>query len=378
MKRIKGIDLLLFILLGPLFPTPAAAANKFMVENLPGKDPAGNVCYDFITTPACTTSIAGLIITTSTFSNVFNSTNTWTGQNIFTSPAGITVSTVTLNGGFLLGAELNHYRRPNLIYNSATVVNIESGLDGTTNVVTLLFPDGQFRNDTSTTRTQCNLAQVANFTSGANQSGVRTGTVAVNTWYAIYAVKGSNSNNAIVAVADTVLPLQTNVTTLNTNFGGPNTWVYIGLVRNGDNSGATTGILQFSMSGSITLFSNTATSANGTGTPGTLLATSAGTVSIAYTYSAGTGSVGIPNNIVQAFYTGGAAAGGTAGSSLAAVSGNPKYFSTTESAINRTFLSSWMPAQQGVTLIGVASTAKDISIAGFTDGVLGVGSNPQL
>src|SRR5579859_5661691 len=110
-------------------------------------------------------------------------------------------------------ANLAKYRRPVLVYNSATVVNVETALDGTTGDVVILFPDGTMRTDGATTRVQCNLAQNAVFNNGtrnSNVSGLRTGTVANNTWYALYAVKvtaGSGSATDFVIVADTVLPL---------------------------------------------------------------------------------------------------------------------------------------------------------------------------
>lgn len=269
------------------------------------------------------------------------------------------------------------YRKPVLQYSSGTVVVMERGGQGTASAVTLMFSDGQSRTDSSGGRLDCDLTQTANFSSGTNNSGIRTGSVAANTWYYIYAVKGSNSANAIVAVADTVLPLIANIATLNSNFG-TNSWLPIGLIRYGDNSGTTGAIIPFTMAGNMTLFSNNVTTAAGIGVPGTILATSAGTVSLTYTYSAGTGTTNIPANIAGAYYSVVAAAGGTAGIAITEAAGNPKFYQTSESAVNRTVLSAWAPASSGVQLLGVASTAKDISLAGFTDTILGVGSNPLL
>src|SRR5205823_4004220 len=111
----------------------------------------------------------------------------------------------------------------------------------------ILFPDGNLRTDSTSGRINCNLAQVAAL-SGTAQSGLQTGTVSTNTWYAIYAVKTTDNSSNFVTVADkTNLPVQANYSTLNTNFG-TNGWVYLGLVRNGDNSGATNVVLSFYMS----------------------------------------------------------------------------------------------------------------------------------
>lgn len=58
----------LLLLLGPLFPASSAAfgpaagttANAYMVENTSGTSPTGAVCYDFITRPGCSATIANL------------------------------------------------------------------------------------------------------------------------------------------------------------------------------------------------------------------------------------------------------------------------------------------------------------------------------
>ncbi len=81
--------LIMFLLLGPFLPRPAAAyttvttANAYMVENTSGTSPSGAVCYDFQTNPSCSASITGL--STGTFSSLLSSSNTWTGTNTFQS-----------------------------------------------------------------------------------------------------------------------------------------------------------------------------------------------------------------------------------------------------------------------------------------------------
>lgn len=64
----KTKELILFLALGPLWPSPAAAitavsgtsSNAYMVENTSGTSPSGTVCYDFQTRPTCNSFIAGL------------------------------------------------------------------------------------------------------------------------------------------------------------------------------------------------------------------------------------------------------------------------------------------------------------------------------
>lgn len=96
--------LLLFLLLGPMLPASSAAystvttANAYMVENTSGTDSSGNTCYDFQTRPSCRSFITGLVVSSSTFANLFNSTNTWTGTNTFN-------NNVNVNGVFLVNGQ---------------------------------------------------------------------------------------------------------------------------------------------------------------------------------------------------------------------------------------------------------------------------------
>lgn len=264
---------------------------------------------------------------------------------------------------------LVNYRRPVLVYNSATVVNIETGLDGTSGDCTILFPDGNLRTDTVTGRIQCNLAQVAALT-GSWQSGLRTGAVVNNTWYAIYAVKTSDNSSHWVAVADTVLPLVANFATLNSNFGS-NSWIYLGLIRRGDGDAGATVILQFTMAGNFTIFSHPTSIA----ARGFVLASSAGATSVTYTYVAGTAGAQLPNNISLAYYAVNLAAGSGA-TSMYDSGATDLMFEVPGSTA--TTLCCLMAASDGVRTTNGSSVAVQITLAGFVDGVLGVGSNPIL
>jgi hypothetical protein len=281
-------------------------------------------------------------------------------------------TTPTSNILYLIG--LGSYRRPVLQYASATVVNLETGLDGTSGEASILFPDVTIRKDSTVGRINCNLAQVAAL-SGAWQSGLRTGTVVANTWYAFYAVKTTDDAAKFVVVADTVLPLQANWATLNSNFG-TNGWVYLGVLPAGNGVGSTTTIPTFVMSGSEIIFTNNYT----VNVPSAGVRLAAATASsLTWTYVAGTalGSGQVPGNIGI----------GT----LSTVFGISSVQMNTRLATNANIIVSdlvgssgtrvaqWRQALNcGVYLNPGASAVIELALYGYVDGVLGVGSNPQL
>lgn len=200
-------------------------------------------------------------------------------------------------------ASLLKYRRPNLVWSSNTAVLTELGLDGTSGDATILFPDGQFRTETGSGRYTMTISQNAvfnNATLGSNQGGLRTGSAAANTWYACYAVKVTTFSANWVLVADTVLPIQANYSTLNSNFG-TNGWVYLGMIRYGDQSANTTAILNFQQQGNSTYFLNVP----GSGSPsGIEFASNGSATSLTYSTSAGTSGLTIPNNLTTLVWVG--------------------------------------------------------------------------
>lgn len=276
---------------------------------------------------------------------------------------------------------LTNWRRPVLQYNSATVVNVETGLDGTSGDCTILFPDGNLRTDTATGRIQCNLAQVAAL-SGSWQSGLRTGSASANTWYSFYAVKTTDNSSHFVIVADTVIPTQGNYATLNSNFG-TNGWVYLGTLPYGDNSGSTTSVPTFVMSGNAVLFSN-ATTATGS-IAGVKLTSTAGATSLTYTYASGTaiGSGQIPTHLAHALYTVGKSFD-AAGRGLRFLNsaGTVQYGNVIDTAENVSAVwRSWLHTTGGLLATDLNSgsaNAVAINLAGYSDLVLGVGANPLL
>ncbi len=268
------------------------------------------------------------------------------------------------------------YRRPVLQYSSGTVVNIETGINGTSGQARILFPDGTQRTDSTSGRINCNLAQVAAL-SGAWQSGVRTGTVSANTWYAIYAVKTTDDTAKFVTVADTVLPLQANFATLNSNFGA-NGWVYLGVVPYGDNSGATTAVPKFLMAGNRVMFYNACTGSASVVNPGVRLATTAGATTLTYTYAAGTalGSAQVPNHLPFGMLTLQQQAGLLWNVTDSAAAVTVVLLRAISSTSNCWKLDH--PLTLGIINNPGTSCAQDVILSAYTDAVLGVGSNPII
>jgi len=269
------------------------------------------------------------------------------------------------------------YRRPTLVFSSATVVSVETGLDGTSGDAVILFPDGQLRTETSTNRYNGFITQNAVFNNaalGSNQGGLRTGSVAANTWYACYAVKVTTFAANWVMVLDTVLPKQSNYSTLNTNFG-TNGWIYLGLIRYGDQGGSSTGILDFNAAGNQMTLTNANSGVAVSGNRnGILLATTAGASSLSWAYASGTSGAVLPNNIniavtVWDFQS-------STNSYLANSGNNYRYIQLTCNSLGGSQVVSDPTA--GYQITNASSTACDILIVGWFDNALGIGPNPLL
>lgn len=272
---------------------------------------------------------------------------------------------------------VDHYstwRRPNLSWSSVTTVAVESGLDGTSGDIPILFPDGTVRTETSTTRTSFVITRNAVLTTSGAQSGLTGATSeANNTWYALYAVKVTDSSTLWVTVGSTVLPTQANYSALNTAYQTSG-WVYLGMVRNGDNSGAVADILTFMQSGDMVVFSNTC-AGNGSAGNGVSLATTAGATSLTYTYASGTGAAQIPSTVGIVQY--GFAI--NAGSTDSVVANSANTWVWTQAIGTRRYDGRVLVnANSGVLLSNGSSVAMDVFLSGYVDGILGVGSNPLL
>lgn len=266
------------------------------------------------------------------------------------------------------------YRRPNLIWGGNSAVNMETGINGTSGQAQILFPDGSIRTDSTTSRINLDTTRVAAL-SGTAQSGIQTSTVSANTWYACYAVKVTDSSTNFVMVADkTNFPIQSKYATLNSNFGTSG-WVYLGMMRYGDNSGGTGIVLSFIQTGNRTSFRDACTGQGPAG-GGIRLATSAGATTLTYTYAAGNGAAQIPDHITIGTYQTGSAAS-TAFVVLNAAQNIVYIGSGSATAVNMGRVSDIDLSAGLVTTTG-SSVAMDIYLAGWIDPVLGVGSNPLL
>lgn len=325
------------------------------------------------------------IVSAQVNTNFSDNANTWTGLEAKTkSFAALQIDATPSVAADVVRKDyvdsLMPYRRPVLQYSSGTVVNIETGIDGTSGEARILFVDGTLRKDSTTGRINCNLGQNA-VLSGSSQSGLRTGSQTANTWYSIYAVKVTDSSTNFVTVADTVLPLQTNFATLNSNFG-TNGWIYLGTIRNGDGSAASNTIVKFIQAGNKTIFNNVSNN-NVQKAHGVLMAGTNGATTLVYTYGAGTTALLIPNQIVIVDWLAqSSATAGTSGIRLNVQDASATWYlaSTTNDNVATIAIVSNVSPVDGIALVttGTPSLAYDIQLSGFIDGALGVGSNPLL
>ena len=282
------------------------------------------------------------------------------------------------NGDSIRYQQVNNlwsYRRPLLQWSSVTQVNLETGTNGTSGAAAILFPDGDYRTDSSTTHINFVITRNAAL-SGSAQSGLRTSlSEANNTWYALYAVKVTDSTTDFVVVGDTLTPTQANFSTLNSNFGTGG-WVYLGQIVNGDNSGAAGDIPKFVKSGALTTFYNTLSSANTV--RGIRLATTAGATSLTWTYASGTslGSSQVPSHI----QIGTIQADMGASTNINLLDQGATLYNAI--GINVTNVSTYsvyeLPLNQGVKINLSASVAAGLALTSFFDTVLGGGSLSNL
>lgn len=271
---------------------------------------------------------------------------------------------------------LGAYRRPVLVFSGVTTVDVSSNT-GTANQTCIQFPDERrcvTENVLSTSVNRRFIITEAGSVSGTKNSGLRSGYAeAANTWYALYAVKTTDVATDFVVIGDTLTPHISSFTALNTVYG-TNGWVYLGMIKNGDSSGAQTDIASFVMNGNRTYFNNTVT--GGTATfPGILMAQTAGATSVTYTYAIGIGNAQIPSHLTIAIYAIGINGGSTV--SLMDNSATTRSYFQSIGTV-RTFFRSEMAASEGVRASNGSSVAMDIFLSGFVDEVLGIGFNPML
>ncbi len=200
------------------------------------------------------------------------------------------------------------YKRPKLEYQSGTAVNVSTN-SSTANTTCITFPDEVrcvTENVASTNKyRQASTAVNVVYLSGTEDSGMGVGeTVAVNTWYGVYAVKSQVSASNFVLVLTTVTYNADNFARLNTLYQ-TNGWVYLGLVRRGDKGGVTNEILEFKQTGHLTMFKNDCLGDSGVAhSAGIALQQQPTDVSFSsYTYVSGTGSNQIPSGVENVIWT---------------------------------------------------------------------------
>ena len=275
--------------------------------------------------------------------------------------------------------ELNKYRRPVLQYQSGTQVNVQDQIvTGIAGDCTVLFSDGKLLTVNNSLQTHFLITQNA-VLSGTKQAGLRTGSAVNNTWYALYAVRATDNDNTWVVVGDTVYPVNSSITTLNTNFG-LNKWMPLGLIRYGDQSTVPNAIVKFVQSGNVTYFTNTNLSnVNGANTGGMILTSGAGT-SVVWTYASGSTGAVLPPNVSLVYYLIGTSNGGANIEwSVRDAAPLAHFYRASNLSGNRGIVTFLASAANGASSLNTSpGSGQDIILAGWVDDSLGVGSNPLV
>jgi hypothetical protein len=179
---------------------------------------------------------------------------------------------------FSLFRILGAYRKPVLVYSSATQIVVENNTE-TEHQTLIVFPSGPIAvTENVGVTTKYRMLQTGSTANGyisshtgAADSGLRVGlALAANTWYFVYAVRvqyGDDAGNAFILVLDDTEPTQANESTLNTRYGSSQ-WVYMGTVRRGYGDYSTTTLIPFQMDHTGWTFFTSNASASGVGGAG--------------------------------------------------------------------------------------------------------------
>lgn len=270
--------------------------------------------------------------------------------------------------------ELLGYRKPNLAYVSATSVDIE-GNTSISSQTCVMFRDGDYRCVTEDTASTSKwrrfiITEGAQFTSGTENSGMRGGPEANNTWYGIYAVKSAIDATKFVLAGSTVPPIQSNYNFLNSTFTNSSSWAFIGSIRNGDGSAAPADIVAFTQNGSYTAFTNSGDGAS-EDAPGIRFVTGT-TSSSTYTHTAGMGTTDIPANITIVSWTGCQNAG-TAPVMLQNSAATQVWFRLGNASDSVCITTNGRAASQGFRMLGASAVVRDVFLSSFIDSALSAG-----
>jgi hypothetical protein len=198
-------------------------------------------------------------------------THTLTGKNTIFNINGTEVARVDPSKNFTSKKELYfpsdtnyglyslvaRYRKPLLVYNSSTQIDLENNTEfSNESLVVLPYGPIAVAEDLASTHKfrRCIISNTANGYAtghvGAAQGGVRVGLVlTANTWYFMYAVRvqfGADAGNKFIMVLSELSPKYSNFSALDTLFGASQ-WVYLGAVRYGMGSAQTTTLCPFVM-----------------------------------------------------------------------------------------------------------------------------------
>lgn len=268
------------------------------------------------------------------------------------------------------------YKKPGLIFQGVTTVDVSTNTE-TANQTCINFPDQRRCVTENTASTSVNRRAIITETasnSGTKNSGLRTGYVEVaNEWYAIYAWKVSDNSTDFVLAIDTLTPVQSNYSALN-SFYGTNAWVYLGTIKNGNGTQGNGDILGFKMRGPVTYFTaNNSDVSGGSSLFGNSIAmtTAGGNTSLTWAYSEGTSSGTIPGHIGLVNWTTTVDTSASLTLMTAKDSGNSGVFSLHQNnAGNAGVMNWWSDPTLGVRLSTPVGSRMSIHITAFVDDAL--------
>lgn len=194
---------------------------------------------------------------------------------------------------FSLFRMLGAYRKPVLVYSSATQIVVENNTE-TAHQTLIVFPSGPIAVTENVGATDkfrmLKTGSTANgyisSHTGAADSGLRVGlSLSANTWYFVYAARvryGDDAGNNFILVLDDTEPTQANNSTLDTRYGAGE-WIYLGAVRRGYGDYTDTTLIPFQMDRTGWTYFTSNASGSGVGAVGIQVYSNTAFASSAYT-----------------------------------------------------------------------------------------------
>ena len=204
------------------------------------------------------------------------------------------------------------YQKPVLVYVDSDSIDVENNCE-TSNQSLIVFPFGPLAvtEDTSSTHKyrRLKLSATANgygaSHTGSADSGLRVGlSLSANTWYFVYAVNvqyGTDAGNGFILVVDDTDPAYSNEGTLDGRYGSGQ-WVYLGTIRRGFGTSATTTLVPFIQDAhGWTMFSDrgTANAYHGIQAVSNTLVTASSTPATVFTFSVGNSGNSLPTHVAS-------------------------------------------------------------------------------